>query len=63
MSSVTIEIIEKRCTGCEECYLACHAEVIEMVDKKAQVKKLEDCLICETCVLICPTNAITLSLN
>lgn len=59
MLEVDIKIAEDKCIGCDECYLACHAEVFEMIDSVAYIVNLKDCLICDSCEIICPTGAIT----
>jgi len=37
------------------------AQVLEMVDGKAEPVNIDECLGCETCVETCPSGAITVS--
>ncbi len=55
-------VVDKdKCTGDEECVNACPAQVLEMVDGKAEPVNIDECLGCETCVETCPSGAITVS--
>lgn len=59
MATARVTVDEDKCDGCEECVLSCSAEVLEIVDGRAAVVRVEDCLICRTCEEICPKQAIT----
>ncbi len=50
-----------KCSGDEECVGSCPASVFEMTDGKADPVNVDDCLGCETCVEICPEEAITVN--
>ena len=56
-----VEIDKDKCTGDEECVNACPAQVLELVDGKAEPVNQDECLGCETCVEVCPEGAITVS--
>ncbi|MCB2180575.1 MAG: 4Fe-4S binding protein [Desulfobulbaceae bacterium] len=56
-----VEVDADKCTGDEECVNACPAQVLELVDGKAEPVNQDECLGCETCVEVCPEGAITVS--
>ena len=58
MAKVKVIVDQDKCDGCEECVLSCPGEVLEMIDGKAVVVRVEDCQICKTCEEICPKKAI-----
>lgn len=55
-----ISIAEDKCVGCATCKKVCIANIIVIVDKKAQLKtgREHDCLHCGHCQSICPKDAI-----
>ncbi len=59
MYELTID--KEKCTGCSECVDICPAEVIELVDGKAEATNIDECLGCESCVETCPESSITLT--
>ena len=56
-----IKINKDRCIGCMNCVNVCLAECFEMVEKKAQVKNLENCMECASCWYVCQEDAIIFS--
>ena len=59
MYEITVD--KEKCNGCGECVDICPSEVLELVDEKCEVAKIEECLGCESCVETCPESAIELS--
>lgn len=55
MFVVTID--QDVCIGCGECAKACPAQILAMVEGKAQVVG-DDCMGCQSCVLVCPVGAV-----
>jgi len=56
----TVSIDRDKCEGCGECTESCPADILEMVDGKAEVTgNADECLGCETCVSVCPSGAVT----
>lgn len=59
--SFNVTIDRDKCEGCGECAESCPADILEMVDGKAEVTgDISECLGCETCVTVCTTEAVTL---
>jgi len=54
-----ITIDENKCIGCGLCVKDCFTQDIEMIDQKAQSKRIR-CIECGHCVAVCPQNAIAL---
>jgi NAD-dependent dihydropyrimidine dehydrogenase PreA subunit len=55
-------VVDKdKCNGDAECVNACPAQVLELVDGKAEPVNMDECLGCETCVEVCTTGAITVT--
>ena len=49
------------CDGCGQCAESCPAQIISMIDGRAQVVgNADECLGCQACVIVCPTKGITL---
>jgi NAD-dependent dihydropyrimidine dehydrogenase PreA subunit len=59
-----LRIDYKICVDSLECYDICPVDVFDAEEttegKKALVARPEDCLECEDCIRICPTDAIKL---
>ena len=56
-----VMIDDEVCTGCSQCVESCPAQIISMVEAKAQVTgDAAECLGCESCVIVCESHAITL---
>lgn len=54
-----VEIDRTACDGCELCALVCPADVLEIIDRKAQVKAdNRGCVGCNNCQAICKRRAI-----
>ena len=51
-----IAVIERKCTGCEQCVSACPFSAIEMIGGKAQMNAA--CKVCGLCLKQCPQGAI-----
>ena len=56
-----ITVDKDKCDGCESCVDICPAEVLEIVDEKAEPVNIDECMGCESCVETCPNEAITLT--
>ena len=56
--NITIKVDYSKCTGLGECVTACPVEIFEVVNGKATVKNLADCIECCACVNACPNKAI-----
>jgi len=54
-----IGIDESKCTGCEECVMACPVDVFVMVEGKSTAKNISECIECMACVNVCPVDAIS----
>ncbi len=58
MFLVTIDT--EACAGCGQCVEACPAQILAMVDAKAEVAgDPAECLGCESCVVVCESGQIT----
>ena len=51
-----IAVIERKCTGCEQCVSACPFSAIDMIRGKAQMNAA--CKVCGLCLKQCPQGAI-----
>ena len=51
-----IAVIERKCTGCEQCVSACPFSAIDMIGGKAQMNAA--CKVCGLCLKQCPQGAI-----
>lgn len=54
-----VKINTEVCIGCGKCAADCIGYNIELIEKKAQVKK--ECIQCGHCVAICPVGAVSIS--
>lgn len=61
-----VKVEWKKCNGCGTCVDSCPASVFELQDlkdypdsKKSMAVRADDCILCMTCVALCPTGAIT----
>jgi len=55
------QVIDEKCIGCKLCSKIGHCCAIEIINKKAVIKR-EECLGCSTCVDVCPKDAIEMVL-
>jgi len=54
-----VTINQELCTGCGQCAESCPAQIISMVEAKAQVRgNTAECLGCESCVIVCTAKGI-----
>lgn len=56
--------ISKGCDGCKDCAKACPRNVFDIVEKKGEEprivpKRAIDCILCNACVEVCESNAIS----
>jgi len=56
---VTLKLNQALCTGCNLCTIVCPRAVFIMLDKKAQILDINDCMECGACALNCKSSAIT----
>jgi len=55
---IKIIIDYDKCTGIGECVSVCPVDIIELVDGKAIVKNIGECIECCSCVSACPNDSI-----
>lgn len=53
-----LKIDKAKCTGCGECVNICPSLALEVVEKKAVLKRPQDCLECRACEVVCERKAI-----
>ena len=53
-----ITIDKSKCTGCANCMNVCLAGCFEIVEKKARIKSLAECMECASCWYVCSDEAI-----
>lgn len=58
---VSLELDEKKCTGCGICIDVCPHEVFEMEGRKAQIISRDSCIECGGCYRNCPVGAISVN--
>ena len=57
MWKVTVD--KEKCTGDGECADVCPVDVYQLVEGRAEPMNEDDCIGCESCVLVCDFDAIT----
>jgi NAD-dependent dihydropyrimidine dehydrogenase PreA subunit len=55
---VSLKLNTELCNGCKMCTTVCPHAVFEMVDKKARIVDIDDCMECGACALNCQQGAI-----
>jgi Pyruvate/2-oxoacid:ferredoxin oxidoreductase delta subunit len=54
-----VSIDADACSGCGECAKSCPADLLSMVEAKAEVTgDACECMGCQSCTIICPSGAI-----
>ena len=53
-----IKIIQEKCIGCANCVKVCLAGCFEIIEKKAKIKNLDECMECAACWYVCKEEAI-----
>ncbi len=55
-----LELVEERCTGAAACVQVCPRDVLRMNgrQRRVQIARPEDCLLCGACVVQCPDDAL-----
>lgn len=52
-----VSIDDKLCVGCGQCAKSCPAQILKMKDGHAEAVG-DECMGCESCVLVCESGAI-----
>lgn len=52
-----VAIDQELCVGCGQCAQACPAQILKMNGDTAQVVG-DDCMGCESCVIVCESGAV-----
>lgn len=55
----TLVLNVETCIGCTRCVQVCPHAVFDMVEKRAHIIDLDDCMECGACALNCPVDALT----
>ncbi len=58
---VTLKLNGDLCTGCRLCAIVCPHAVFEIVNKKARIANIDNCMECGACALNCQYGAITVN--
>jgi NAD-dependent dihydropyrimidine dehydrogenase PreA subunit len=56
---VTLKLNTELCTGCKMCVNVCPHAVFEIVNKKAHIRDIDDCMECGACALNCQYGALS----
>ncbi len=59
-NSLSVELLEERCTGAAQCVLVCPRDVLSMDGQRRKVTlaKPDACLLCGACIVQCPDDAL-----
>jgi NAD-dependent dihydropyrimidine dehydrogenase PreA subunit len=55
----TLKLNPELCSGCSMCMIVCPHAVFEMVNKKAMIMDIDDCMECGACARNCRFGAIS----
>jgi Fe-S-cluster-containing hydrogenase component 2 len=56
-----VTINSEVCTGCGQCAESCPAQIITMVDSRAQVSgDVSECLGCQSCTIVCSVGGVAI---
>lgn len=58
---VTLHLDEVKCTGCGTCIEVCPHGVLELSDKKVQIREKDTCMECGACAKNCFMSAISVN--
>ena len=58
---VTLNINREKCIGCSLCVQVCPHRVLQMNERKVEIRDKDRCIECGACANNCPTNAIFLN--
>lgn len=60
---LAINIDQEKCLGCGECEKVCPPKILYQKDGHCAVKNdiMLDCFTCQSCVVVCPSQAISVS--
>ena len=56
---VTLQLNEKKCSGCGMCVVVCPHAVLGMNNNKVHIENKDACMECGACAMNCPTKALT----
>ena len=57
----TVTVDKEKCDGKGECVDTCPVGVFELQDGKSEPVNMDECLGCESCIAVCPNDAITVT--
>lgn len=55
----TLQLNEKKCSGCGMCLLVCPHAVFSMNNGRIQIENKDACMECGACAMNCPTEALS----
>ena len=58
-----IKIDKNECIGCGKCAKICPGNLLQIKNRRAEIRDVRDCWGCCACVKICPQNAICYQLS
>ena len=58
-----IVINKNKCVGCGKCAEICPGNLLQIKNRRAEIRDVRDCWGCTACVKICPKNAICYQLS
>ncbi|MBR1396448.1 MAG: 4Fe-4S binding protein [Selenomonadaceae bacterium] len=60
---MSIYIDKNKCIGCGKCAEICPGNLLQIKNRRAEIRDVRDCWGCTACVKICPKNAIYYQLS